>query len=307
MKPPIGTRRAASPLAPSVKGRPHPWDWTSFGRSRRAAENGSAGGRQVGERQWLRRYLHPLLQSLLRFGRKPPLQRCIATIPRRHGLGLNAGIFARGARKTDMEVVVVAPPRPDLSQPPAVAGYGLAQHTLDGRVDEDPVHLRVESGSLQQTCLPRCPDRWVDALSIAGNHRDGRHLFLIDGRKRGQRRRQKLDVVIQPHLVAAMAGRHRPSPRQRHIADQYAACHTVCIRGQSLDEGDQSGMPVVAVAGRAHHLPARTLERQGFGAGEAAATGTANCTRWRRSRGIQLPPVPELVRALDSPEEWPPR
>ena len=47
-----------------------------------------------------------------------------------------------------MEVIVVAPPRTNLLQPPAVAGYGSAQGALDGGMDEDPVHLRVKSGPL---------------------------------------------------------------------------------------------------------------------------------------------------------------
>ena len=88
------------------------------------------------------------LQHLLCFCRKPPLQRCIATIPCRHGLGLNTGIFALGAQETDMEVVVGPQRGRTFCSHPAVGGSKYARGTLDRENNKDPVDPRVESGLL---------------------------------------------------------------------------------------------------------------------------------------------------------------
>ena len=250
------------------------------------------GRRPAGRRaSWLRRHLYPFLQSLLRFGRKPPLQRCIATISRRYRLGGNTGLFAHGAKESDMEVVVVAPPRSNLPHPRAVGGHRLAQNLMAGLTK-----IRSTCGSKrlsQQSGLPRSPIRCIDASSPSAETIEMADTSSRSTGAKGRRRRLEPDVDIQADLVVAMAGRHRPSCGSA-IADQYAASHSVHIRGQALDEGDVSGMPEVTVAGGTHHLPTGPIEWQGFGAGEAAATGTADCTRRRWRRSVQL----SLVRNL---------
>ena len=59
-----------------------------------------------------------------------------------------AGRAVRWAADTHVEMIVVAPPRPDLFKPGAVGTCSAAQRHLDRRVDEDALHLGVRGGRL---------------------------------------------------------------------------------------------------------------------------------------------------------------
>ena len=116
------------------------------------------------------------------------------------------------------------------------------------------------------------PDLRIDVLLVGGDHVGRGHLLALLARERRSRHRGEPDVGIEPDLVAAVAGEHRPAARLRHVADQQAGPvrHLRHLRGEPLHERDQLRMAPVAVARQPHHLPGPAVDRQRDAAGEAA-------------------------------------
>src|SRR5665213_2666887 len=73
---------------------------------------------------------------------------------------------AFGAGDADMEMIVVAPERPHLGAPAAIA-FGLAaQRLLDRRIDEDALHPRLQRRVADDRELPRRPDMRIDVEPV---------------------------------------------------------------------------------------------------------------------------------------------
>src|SRR5580700_11163324 len=71
--------------------------------------------------------------------------------------------------------------------------------------------------------------------------------------------------------MAVVAARHRTAARLRQVADEEAVPPDLLrLAGEALEKGDELRMSPIAVARRAHHLPGRAVDRQRYGAGEAA-------------------------------------
>ena len=84
-----------------------------------------------------------------RFVGKPPIELFAAAIARRRRCLVMAFRLAARARKPNMKMVIVAPPRPNLRQPRPVRACLTAQRPLDRRVDKDPCHFRLAGDGLR--------------------------------------------------------------------------------------------------------------------------------------------------------------
>ncbi len=84
-----------------------------------------------------------------RFVGKPPIELFAAAIARRRRCLVMAFQLAARARKPNMKMVIVAPPRPNLRQPRPVRACLTAQRPLDRRIDKDPRHRRLACDGLR--------------------------------------------------------------------------------------------------------------------------------------------------------------
>ena len=183
-----------------------------------------------------------------------------------------------------MEVVVVAPPRPDLGEPGAVRARLAAQRTLDRRVDKDALHAGLARHGLEQAPMLRRPGRLIDILAVGRDDIGRRHLVALGGAEPAARHRRQPDIGVEPDLVRAVPGQHRPAARLGDVADQEpgpAGLRRQLLR-QPLEQGDQEGVAPGAIARRAHDLPVRSVGGQRDAALQAAPLVGAD--RLRRSR-----------------------
>src|ERR1700760_3003724 len=94
---------------------------------------------------------HRILEPVREIGRRTVLAR----VRRRLRLAL---VAARGTGDADMEMIVVAPERPHLGEPAAIALGFAAQRLLDRRIDEDALDPRLLRGVLDDGEMRRRPD-----------------------------------------------------------------------------------------------------------------------------------------------------
>jgi len=114
---------------------------------------------------------------------------------------------------------------------------------------------------------------WIDVEPVVAHHHDSRHLLAHRcATSAGPASAVSQMSASSPTLMAGVAGEHRSAARLRHVADQDArpAGLLVRLRRQPLHQCDQVGMAPVAVARQPHHLPVAAIDRQTFGAGDAA-------------------------------------
>ena len=152
------------PLTPDP---PTPAVWRDDRGRSRTVQDAPAGGRQLRERHRFRR-LRGRDNGLVQAGplgvREPPREAFVAAVAGRERILVLAGPIVRRTAEPDVEVIVVPPPRPDLGEPRAVRTGDGAEFALDGRVDEDPVHLGEAGRRLQQPRVHRrssAGDRWT--------------------------------------------------------------------------------------------------------------------------------------------------
>lgn len=144
-----------------------------------------------------------------------------------------------------MEMIIVAPDRPNLLQP-ALVGPGLAaERDLQRRVDEDALDLGLGRDGADQAGMGRGPVARIDVAPIGTRHVDRRHVLALLAIEPAARHRRQPDIGIEPDLVRGMAGQHRPAARLRYVADQQAspAGDARHVAGEFLQIIDQSGWP----------------------------------------------------------------
>ena len=122
---------------------------------------------------------------------------------------------ARRASHADVKVIVMAPPRPDLRKPAAVALGLTTQCLLDGGVDEDALHARFLRGVANDRNMTRRKDLGIDVEPIVAHHHHRRHFLAILARQHMVRHRRQPDVGIEPDLMAGMAAQRRAAARLR--------------------------------------------------------------------------------------------
>src|SRR5579884_2703112 len=97
---------------------------------------------------------------------EPPVERSAAAVAGRRRLLVLAAGGAGRTRQTQVEMVVVTPPRPHLAQPVALAPGLAAQRALDRRVDEEPRRAGQSRSGLDQLAVRRTPERRIDVVAI---------------------------------------------------------------------------------------------------------------------------------------------
>src|SRR5438270_357549 len=88
--------------------------------------------------------------------------------------------LAARARKPDMKMVIVAPPRPNLRQPRPVRACFTTERLLDCRVDKDPRDSRLARDGLEQMAMLWRPGG-IDPHPVCGDD-VGRGHFVTFGR-----------------------------------------------------------------------------------------------------------------------------
>ena len=147
--------------------------------------------------------------------------------------------------------------------------------------------------TLGSCAAARITPRWVgvqtcgiDVEPVGAHHHDRGHFLALVARQSPVRHRRQPDVGVEPDLMAGVAGQHRAAARLRHVADQDSRPAGVLARlgRQPRHQRDQVRMPPIAVARQPHHLPALAIDRQRFGAGDAALGIEADHARRHRRR-----------------------
>ena len=118
-----------------------------------------------------------------------------------------------------MEVVVVAPPRPDLGEPCPVRTGLMAQRPLDRRVDKNARHLRLARERLEQAPMLWGPG-FVDRIAVGCDHIGRRHLVALGDAEPAARHWGQPDVGVEADLMRAVPGQHRPAARLGDVADE---------------------------------------------------------------------------------------
>src|SRR5215469_9762403 len=127
---------------------------------------------------------------------------------------------AARAGKSDMEMVIVPPPRPNLCHPGPLPPALVAQRALDRRVDKNALHQGLSGDCLQQTTMLRCPGRWVN---VPPTPRD--NIFCRDAVPLGRAKPsiwhwRQPNIGIEPDLVRSVARQHRSAARLRDVTDE---------------------------------------------------------------------------------------
>src|ERR1700722_8720726 len=107
--------------------------------------------------------------------RKPPIEILAATFARRRRCLVTTLRVAAGTRKSDMEMVIVSPPRSNLGNPGSPRPALTAQRALDSGVVKNALHQVLSPVRLQQEAMLGCPDLPIDIHSIPRNNVDRRN------------------------------------------------------------------------------------------------------------------------------------
>src|SRR5262245_4011775 len=100
---------------------------------------------------------------------KPPVEFLAATVTLRRWRLLLALDLAPRAVEANVEMIVVAPPRPDSRQPAPIVARVAAQRALDRRIDKDAGDRRALGRGFEQFAMLRPPNRRIDIIAVAGN------------------------------------------------------------------------------------------------------------------------------------------
>src|SRR5215472_44828 len=137
---------------------------------------------------------------------KPPIEFLAAPIAgRRRRLAAALRLTAR-AGEADMEMVIVAPPWPDLRQP-ATVGPGLAaQLPLDRRIDKNPFDRRLAREGFEQKPVLRGPAGRIDAEPVRRDDVGRGHLVALRRAQAPARHRGQPYIGVETDLMRAVPG-----------------------------------------------------------------------------------------------------
>ncbi|QTK80008.1 hypothetical protein AT6N2_C2388 [Agrobacterium tumefaciens] len=241
----------------------------------RSSCNCGAGRRQIGNHHLARLYrlgIGVLFRRRPWLLGEPPGKGLVATIALADGCLRFAIGRAGRAFQPNVEVLVMAVNRPDLAHEGPVAGPCLAEFLLDGRVDEDTLHLRVTCRHHHQPGIQRRPFAVVNRQKLAlVQHRDEWHRLSLLHRQPGSGHGPPPDIHIETDLVRGMPCQHRTAAWLGNIAKQQARpADLLGILRKPLKKGNQLRLAPAPVAGKAHGLPTGAIGRHGDGASLAA-------------------------------------
>ena len=225
-----------------------------------------------------------------RFRREPPGELLAATVARRRRSLVMAFVLPGRANEPHVEMIIVTPPRADLGKPGAIRSGLMAQFALDRRVDKNPCDLRLACHCAIHFEVGRVPHRRVDMQPVGRDDLGCGHFVPLGGCKAAVWHWRQPDIGIEPDLVRAVAGQHRPAARLGDVADQETRPPRLGrhFRRQPFDKLDQDRMPPGAVARGTHDLPIRSVGRQVDRPFETAAlVGADRLGPPRRRRRLQ--------------------
>ncbi|TWH27212.1 hypothetical protein L611_000500000420 [Aminobacter sp. J15] len=174
----------------------------------------------------------------------------------------------------------MAPDRPHLAQPGAVARHRVAQLLLDAGMHQHALDIRVARRALEQRRMRRRPLAVVDIERVLLEQRDEIHLLALLVREAPVRHRQEPDVRIEAELMGSMAGGHRSATRLRNVAQEQSGPAILDrIAREALQQCDHLRMAPAPVARKAHRLPGRAIGSNRDAALEAAL-GIGAVHRW---------------------------
>ena len=111
----------------------------------------------------------------------------------------------------------------------------------------------------------------IDVEQVGRDHVGGRAELALLATLHVVRHRREPNIDVEAHLVAGMAGEHRPAARLRHVAEQETApADLFRVLGKPFDEADQMRIAPIAVTRWPHDLPARPILWKLRSASEAA-------------------------------------
>src|SRR5271170_6695620 len=120
-----------------------------------------------------------------------------------------------------MEMVIVPPPRPNLSHPcPLRSALLSAQRALDRRVDKNPLHQGLAGNRLEQEMMPWCPDFRVNIRPLPCDNVGCRDVVPLGRAQPPIWHRRQPNIGIEPDLVRLMTRQHRPATRLRDVPDE---------------------------------------------------------------------------------------
>ena len=204
---------------------------------RRRLKHLAAGGRQVGEHDLPRR-MGGRRRRLIGRGGEPVVELRSAAVARRRRR-LRAAVGPGGARKPNVEMIVVPVIGPDLPEPAAVASRHLAELLLDPRRDEDALHPRVERGTADQPPVrrrpavldrldaararsPKSPTYFLAPLRSGGGRASESARYRRRGRSGARRGRRPSGRRAAAPCRRPVGPASRPSPRRSGSASRYS-------------------------------------------------------------------------------------
>jgi hypothetical protein len=171
---------------------------------------------------------------------EPPGKAGIAAVTGRHRFLPDAFGAIGGAGEAEMEMVVVAEPGPDFSQPGAVSASGSAEFPLDMRIHEDTVDFGNGGRDFQELRMLLTPKPSIQAISSPVQQARGGNVGAPSVQVR-----IKAGIEVEPHvgiqagLVAAVAKRHGAASGLGEIADLNHSDGVMDPFAQGLNRPDQ--------------------------------------------------------------------
>src|SRR5262249_14961699 len=148
----------------------------------------------------------------------PPIELRATAVASRRRLRTTL-LLAGRTIEPDMEMIIVAPPRPDLCEPTAVRPGLAAQRAFDRGVDEDALDGWLARDGFEQTAMLRRPRHRIDVHSVSANDIRCRKLVTFGGAQPPVRHPRQPNIGIEPDLVRTVPCQHRPAARLRDVAD----------------------------------------------------------------------------------------
>ena len=150
---------------------------------------------------------------------------------------------------------------------------------------EDARHLRIGGRAPDELHLHGGENGGIDGERILQHRYRGHVLALLRGQDAVGHGGEP-DIGVEPHLMAGMAGQHRPAARLRHVADKQPrpAVERARVAREPLEIIEELRGAPIAVAREPHDLPVGAVDGERDTAGETAFGVGADRARGEGSR-----------------------
>ena len=154
---------------------------------------------------------------------------------------------------------------------------------------EDARHLRIGRGAPDELHLHGGENGRIDGERVLQHRHRGHVLALLRGEDAVGHGREP-DIGVEPHLMAGMAGQHRPAAGLRHVADKQPrpAVERARVAGEALEKIEELRGAPIAVTRKPHDLPVGAVDGERDTAGKTAFGVGADRARGEGSRASSL-------------------